>query len=245
MMLHIALCDHLASELDQIHQLLDDWLMQKGLSARITSFHDGDSLLSHVEEYHNIDLVIMDIIMPGENGIEIGHKLRYLSRDILIVYLTASTDYALDAFDVHPLHYLLKPIVPARLYNTLNEAFSILQRRREDSIMIRTSSGQLRIVASDILFAELKGRKIHYHLYGGNVIESVSLRVSFAEAISELLNRPAFVLCGASYTVNLNHVQAIYQTDVILTGNTHLTLPKKAQNNLKAAWLKYWPGGHL
>ena len=242
-MLHIALCDDLNTEQEQTRQLLDRWLRQKGTSANITEFHDGASLLSHIEEHQNIDLVLLDIIMPGENGIEIGRKLRRLSRDILIIYLTSSVDYALDAYDVRPLHYLVKPVVPSRLYDTLDEAFSILQRRREDSILVRASSGEIRLVVSDILYTELKDRKVHYHLCNGNTIESVSLRVSFSEAVAELLTRPSFVLSGASYAVNLEHVRAVDRSELLLTGNERLTLPKKAQTDLKAAWMKYWLEG--
>lgn len=74
------------------------------------SFQSGYELLDAVERSGSFDLYLLDIVMPEQNGIEVGLSIRKLDGLGLIVYLTTSPDYAVDSYLTNAFHYLLKPV---------------------------------------------------------------------------------------------------------------------------------------
>ena len=239
----IALCDDDAQDRERAATLLHSWLRDRELSGSVTAFSSGKSLLNQAEDRGGFHLYLLDIIMPGEDGISIGRELHTLFPDSLVIYLTNSAEYALEAFDARAFHYLLKPLEPARLYAVLDEAMSLFQRRREDFVVLHTKAGEKRLPAGDILYAELRRKRVCYHLRNGDTLESVSLRCSFSEGVAGLLDRPAFVLCGASYAVNLEHIEGMEKSLIRLTGGKKLALPKRACAQARARWMDYWTDG--
>ena len=83
-------------------------------AAVVASANNAESALELVAEHHP-DLVLLDIEMPGANGIKLAETLRALTEPPAIVFITAYSGFALDAFDVAATDYLLKPVEPARL----------------------------------------------------------------------------------------------------------------------------------
>src|SRR5690625_3337038 len=67
-------------------------------------------ILDHVKLIENIDLVFLDIEMPGKNGLEIAEQLLEVNPTLEIVFVTAYDEYAVQAFELNALDYLLKPI---------------------------------------------------------------------------------------------------------------------------------------
>ncbi|QWU17919.1 Two-component response regulator, SAPR family, consists of REC, wHTH and BTAD domains [Paenibacillus sophorae] len=67
-----------------------------------------------------VDVVFLDMDMPEMNGLEAGEHIQQLNSDIRIVYVTAYSEYAIEAFEIHALDYVLKPIDPDRIAKTLN-----------------------------------------------------------------------------------------------------------------------------
>ena len=108
---------------DDLHT--DSAALYAMLTARIPSpasvdvYDSGERFLSSESRY---DLVFLDIVMEGMDGIETARRLREMDMRCLIVFLTTSSEYAWDAFPVHPFDYLLKPVDETRLEQVLCEA---------------------------------------------------------------------------------------------------------------------------
>ena len=73
---------------------------------------------------HPADLALLDIDMPGMNGLELAGRIRKIHPDIAIIFITAFSQYALEAYEVHPVSYLLKPFDQARLAREVEYALS-------------------------------------------------------------------------------------------------------------------------
>ena len=98
-MLRIAICDDETRFLHQAANFVQEYLHgHPELSGHIHTFRYGQELLYQVEETGGFDLYLLDIIMPGPNGIQTGLQLRELSNSGEIVYLTTSSDYAVDSY---------------------------------------------------------------------------------------------------------------------------------------------------
>lgn len=77
---------------------------------QVIGFNWVDDALAYINENRDINLAFLDIEMPGTNGIELARKIRELAPEIMIIYVTGFSNYALDAFDIGAIGYLLKPI---------------------------------------------------------------------------------------------------------------------------------------
>jgi two-component system LytT family response regulator len=119
----------------------DEPLARKGLSLRLAEFDNIDivgeckngleavTLIPQVRP----DLVFLDIQMPGLNGFQVINKLQELKQPIpLIVFVTAFDSYAIKAFDVHALDYVLKPVDGRRLKDAVDKALLTLERELQD-----------------------------------------------------------------------------------------------------------------
>ncbi|WP_270166569.1 response regulator [Paenibacillus sp. SYP-B4298] len=105
--------------------LLEDGRCQ--IIGKHTSAKEGLAQLSAKQA----DIVFLDIGMPGITGLEAAEKIREIDRNVHIVYITAYSDYALEAFELQAIDYLLKPVSPARFAKTLNRIEKYLGHAEE------------------------------------------------------------------------------------------------------------------
>ena len=216
-MIRIALLDDEKDQREVTAALLERYFSQHPeLSAQVRPFQSGFELLDAVERSGSFDLYLLDIVMPEQNGIEVGLSIRKLDGLGLIVYLTTSPDYAVDSYLTNAFHYLLKPVRWEQMVSVLDRAMDIL---------------------------ELCGRCVHYHLTGGETLESVSLQKSFRDEVADFLADPAFLLCGASYLINLAFVTQVDKSFLYMKDGTRVPLPRKNAPQIRTAWVEFWLGG--
>ena len=123
---------------------------------------DGDSAVRMTEALKP-DLLLLDIAMPGLDGIEVARALSRLARSPAVVFVTAYDQFAVAAFEVAAVDYLMKPVEPSRLQRALDRARDYLQFRRDtpSKVPAKTSkwldefwasdlSGLVRIASRDI-----------------------------------------------------------------------------------------------
>lgn len=220
--------------------LLQAYLRSRpGLLGGVETFQSGGALLARVEQQGGFDLYILDILMPGLNGIETGRRLRTLGDGGEIVYLTSSNDFAADSYDVRAFFYLLKPAEESKLFEVLDGAVEKLGRRRRNAIVVSTPKGPRRILLEQIRYVERVGRFMRYYCTDGNV-DSHSIRSTFKEAVAPLLADRRFALCGASFVLNFQHVTGVNGLTALFDNGQTVPLPRTAAADFKRAWGNYW-----
>lgn len=242
MRIRVALCDDDTVCHDTIEKLLADY-RQKAFSVSFTlsCFSSSKDLLDHIDKNAAFDIYILDIIMPDMNGIQLGTALRERNDDGLIIYLTSSPDFAVESYNTDALHYLLKPISNHQFYSCMDKAISRLNHcSQEETISIKTP-GSTRITAiHNILYAERVNRYIRYYLNDNTVIDSITFNDTFQNAVSLLAARPGFLIVGSSFVVNLYYVTEVTKSDMLLTGNHLVPVPRRSYEAVKTAWADYW-----
>ena len=240
--LNIAVCDDQKIWLENTVGLLNDYYADHNdISVKIYAFQSAYDLLESVDEGAGFDLYILDVMMPEMTGIQVGAKLRAAEKRGLIIYLTTSKDFALDAYSVQPFHYLIKPVEKDSLFAVLNKATAILKNRHTKAISVKTKEGTEQLLFDNIVYVEFAERRCHFHLQNGDVVIGNQLHASFSEIVSPLLKDDRFCRCGASYVLNLFYISAI-EKELIRFRNSDKTLylPRSANNTLMPLWLDYW-----
>lgn len=241
-MIHIALCDDRKEQCELTQSLLNDYIALRDISAKIWVFSSGKQLLCACED-QQFDIYILDVLMPGMNGIELGKIIHNRIRTGNIIYLTTSPDYALESFDAKASSYLLKPVNSKRFFAVLDDTISQLEKQQKQNILIKTTDAVHCVSLDDILYVELCSRIPHYHLADGNTIKGLTVRSSFRETIKGLLQDMRFFPCGASYVLNLHHIKSISKTEVLLSNEQQISIPRRVHIELLNAWTDYWLEG--
>ena len=121
----------------------------------------GQELLDYLQN-STVDIVFLDIEMPGLNGIYVGNELKNKNPNIIIFIVTSYSEYLDDAMRFHVFRYLSKPVDPNRLFRNLKDAIE-LYNTTVTKIPIETKNGVYTVPASDIVFAETHGHKTIIH----------------------------------------------------------------------------------
>lgn len=239
-MLRIAICDDEEKQRKDGVALLESYFRSRpGLQGRVEDFENGDALLARIEELCGFDLYILDILMPGLNGIQTGRRLRALGDGGEIIYLTCSNDFAADSYDVRAFFYLLKPVEEQKLFQVLDQAVDKLNRRRSHAVVVATADGPRRILLEGIRYMERVGRCMRYYCTDG-IVDSQTIRAPFREMAAPLLMDPRFYLCGASFVLNFQHVTGVSGKNALLDNGQTVSLPRTAATEFKKAWGNYW-----
>jgi len=239
-MLHIALCDDEQEQLSLIDGMLRQYnVLHPELNLRVWAFSSGAALLEHMRISGAFDLYLLDVIMPGEDGIQLGLKIRESDQCGRIFYLTSSADYAVDSYLPKASCYLLKPVKKERLFTALDEEVESWAQNHRAFITVKTRNGLQRLSVYAIVYGELVGRCVQYHLSDGSIVTGMSLRTSFREAVSPLLNYPQFVLCAASFFVNLSFVEMVEPRGLRLRRGGVLPLSRTLRTEVTNQWLDY------
>jgi len=176
---------------------------------------------------HRPDLVFLDVQMPDLDGFEV---LEAVAHEWLpaVVFVTAYDEYALRAFDVHAIDYLLKPIEPERFRKALARAtsrglLSLLDERPLDRLVIRTRGRVLLLKPSDIDWIEADGK--HARLHAGKETHVVRHQLNRLE---QRLAAHGFVRVHRSAIVNADRIRELEpwfhgEYVVVLKDGTKLT----------------------
>ena len=239
-MLRIAVCDDEEEALNHTAVQLEHYFRSRpDLHGQAERFQSGGALLERAEDAGGFDLYLLDILMPGLNGIDTGRRMRQLGDGGEIIYLTTSNDFAADSYEVRAFFYLLKPVDEEKLFRVLDGAVERLNRRKRQGIVVITADGPRRILLERIRYVERAGRRMRYYCTDGTV-DSKSLRAPFREAAAPLLADRRFFLCGASLVLNLQHVTGVHGQTALLDNGKTVMCPRASATELKKAWGGYW-----
>lgn len=233
----IAICDDEPQNLRQVQDILQkDWKKRSD----IRTFSDGQTLLEEAEKIGGFDVYILDVVMPGMDGIALGKQLRAQGFTGKIIYLTSSQEYAVDSYRVKAYNYLLKPVDPKALCDTLDEIYEL---QGEKYLIVKTKESSMRLSLENILYVQLLKRAAVYHMADGRTVQSVTLRVPFPEAMKELLADPRFVMCSQSLAANLQHLTMVETEALVFRDTERVYLGVKNCRELRPRWADYWFGG--
>lgn len=196
--MYIAVCDDQVEELNEIDALLHAWETERNIPLRRRSFQSVMELLEEAPR-EKFTLYLLDVLMPGMNGMNAAHEIRSFDCAADMVFLTSSPEFACESYRVQALDYLLKPVDKGMLFRLLDRLYSQEQRPQE-ALVLKTSTTILRIPFSGLSFVEVIGKRLYFNMVGGDVRKVAGSLKDYEEL---LLARPEFMRVHRSYIVNM------------------------------------------
>lgn len=215
-----ALCEDEAAERDQIAELSREILHASGLEPEIVPFSSADELLRELEEKRMpFDLYLLDIEMKeGASGLDLARWLYSWGVRNRILFITGNAEYAIQGYDVEPVHYLLKPVSRERMEEAIRR---VLGRRGEQTVQFQRGGKAVPIPLQDIRYLESWNHGVV--IYRGEGEQSFAMSLTEAE---RLLSAGAFCRCHKSYLVNLAWVERASHSGVLLKDGRKLPMSR-------------------
>jgi len=240
-MLQIAVCDDNLDELSNMMQLINQYRTAKNLDCEYAVFTNGFELISAIEKGKRFDIYCLDIIMPGFTGIEAAKEIRAIDKNALILFLTSSSEFALESYSVKAINYVLKPVTKEKLFYAFDEMLEHIKvQENEAAVIVKSNEGIQRILISSLVYAEVIGRNVLYHLRSGKVVEC---NESFSSVCTKLMKYDCFIRPHRSYVVNMQYVDAIESSRMTLQDLTSVPVAQGKMREIKQQYLAYQMGG--
>ena len=241
-MLKIAICDDVSAELSHVAGLTREYLTKADISAMLSEYTHPDELLTacETETFH---IFLLDMVMPMISGLELGRSIRRVSTDAQIIYITAEPGFALDAYSVNPLHYLLKPVDREALFAALRLAAGKAAFGEETAVTIKTRDGLRTLCADAVVCCEYARHTVIYTLKSGERVATLTISQSFSEHIAPLLRDRRFIQPHAAYAVNMSRAERLSKDGFLMRDGARVPVSGKQFAAVRNAYMSYRLGG--
>lgn len=176
------------------------------------------SALEFVNSRHAVDLIFMDIDMPGINGMEAAEILRTYDTETPLVFVTNLAQYAVRGYAVDALDFVVKPVAYYDFAMRMDRALRIMERNAGRTLALPTEDGLRVVRCADILYVDMDKHDVQYHLADGGLLrERGSLR-----AAGEKFEGLGFLRISSGCLINMGQVKRIGSTSVVMADGTEL-----------------------
>lgn len=205
----IGICDDESMPRLQLKNYIINYFNLSGESCELYEYTSGESVAA---QYHErLDILFLDIQMGEMNGIEAAKEIRRFDEKVCIIFITALSEYAKEGYKVRAFRYLTKPVAYDEFAIEMAEAIHEIDRYKNKQITVKNDSGLFLIDVGDIIYIEVKGRKIWIKTPKGDVLSYDTLRF-----FEEKLDQSCFFRCHQGYIINLKYVDSITNKNSIL-----------------------------
>lgn len=239
-MLHIAICDDDKAAVQNHKRITEICLKQCQSAGKIDVYTASGQLLCDITEDHfYFDLILLDIEMPKNTGMEIAEKIKPYLPNVKIIFITSHIEYAIDAFELSIFRYVPKDDIDKRLPAAIQDAVKLLELEDGKTYTIQTSSRLERIPYKDIYYIERDGKNAS--ITSANKVSRV--RKSMQQVYEEL-DAGEFIYIDRGCIVNMIHIMQIKSGMAILKNGMSLPISRSHLQEVKEQINNYW-GTHI
>lgn len=227
--MNIAIVDDEAIFLNQLHNRISDLKIP---DCQIHNFESGDDLLSFFVK-GMYEVIILDVEMPGLNGLETAERIRRIDDSVIISFLTNYPDFAVQGYEVGAFRYMLKSQPDYAYSRQLKSIFDECEQGFR-TFSFNNKNLAFKFLLSDILYFENHKRKVSLFTTTGEI----EYGGDFTEICSELL-KLNFVIINRGILLNLEHIQNIVKYDIILSNGKKIVIGKTYKEEVVSKYLGY------
>ena len=231
-MIRIAIVEDEEYYVNELNGYLEKYQKECGEEFEVTVYRDGDGITAKYRA--QFDIILMDIQMKFMDGMSAAEEIRKQDSEVVIMFITNMTQYAIRGYEVNALDYILKPVSYFAFSQKLGRAIARIRKRRSRSITIPVKGGMIRLNVSDIYYIESVGHNLIFHSTTGNHMAAGTMK-----SIAEELTDASFSRGNKCYLINLEHVEGIRDKCAIVRGEA-LQISRPRMNDFMQELTQYW-----
>lgn len=226
-MIEVAICEDSKMDREMLYRIISLLMSDRGLDYSVDTYESGESLVAGYSN-HPYDLIFLDIMMGEINGVEAGRRIRELDQMVEIVYCTSSKDFAIAAYEIHALGYLLKPYQSAKIGALIDYYVQRHPQENQNFIEVKSKRKSVIIPYKDIIYMESDNKVVYIHTTKQGDVKVYGKLDSFEEQIKD----ERYLRCHQSYLVNLNYVAGLVDSDFIMLNDDMIPIRKTGRKIL-------------
>lgn len=236
MLMNIAICDDENQQTEYLKKIISCWADNTDHTVCIHTFESAESFSFTWSENKCFDILLLDIQMGGQSGIELAKTIRKQDENIVIIFVTGMPQYIEEGYEVSALHYLMKPIKENKLLEVLDKAITRLNKI-EPSLILTSDGESIKLLQKDILYIEAFAHTVALY----TMSDTYEIKKSISKMIDEL-DSNTFVRCHRSYIVGIRAISRIKKMDIILDNGKVVPLSRRMYNAVNKAFIRYFNG---
>ena len=233
-MYHIAVVEDEKECSEQIQAFLKQYQEENSVRFKVSVFQDGAHILDGYEPVY--DMILMDIDMPGINGMDTSEKIRQTDQEVVIVFITNITSFAIRGYDVGALDYVVKPLAYYSFSMRLKRALKRSRALEPHQIILTMPDGVKKLEVGQIYYVEVQNRMLHYYTQEGTFVVRGTM-----QSAQQMLEAYSFAKCNHWYMVNLRHVTEVKKNTVVV-GSYELEISRRNRTPFLKALTEYVGG---
>lgn len=204
--------------------------------ADIITYTSGKELL---EADELPDILLLDIKMPGIDGMEVARILRDKDWRKILIFITSEEGQVFNSFDLHAFHFLVKPVADEKLEEVLRSAIKELERMKclpdqtEKYIDIQSGTAHIRINLMELIYAEVYNRKTIIHTKTKDIEYYGQL-----SALEKIVGKE-FYRIHRSYLVNMKYIERYDKANLILVNGDTVPIARRGYEGFLKAYMEY------
>lgn len=231
-MYHIAICDSSSNDGKELEGVIQELAEEAELPCTVEVFRSAKALNDAVAE-KTYQMILLETVIGGTSGVELARRLRFRGTDAEILFVTKNPEYALVAYSVFPVGYVIKPASKRKLRDPFFHAAE--KEGRAPTILLRTGDGgRTGVKVDDILYIEVFRTELDFHCRSGVYVCSGSLA-----GVLEALPTKQFYRSHRSYIVNLKYVTKLEKYAFSLITGDRVTVAKNRYAEAKEILREY------
>ncbi|WP_026517928.1 LytR/AlgR family response regulator transcription factor [Butyrivibrio sp. MC2021] len=230
-MYKVAICDDEEKCVKEAAALLEDYnKTHPQHTFAVDVFMSSIELLGAMEK-ENYDIYLLDIYIDKMNGIEIADLIRKKDEEAHIVFMTSSNAFYKDAFRIHAVHYLEKPILKEDFFDAMDRAC-----QKEDTRFLTVKDGNqvCKVAIGDVLYVESED---HYKRIATEN-DTYMVRSTLKELMDELTEEYFYAL-GVKSIINLTKVLRITKDTLVMEDGKEFSVPRGTYRTLSELIIKH------
>ena len=232
-MVRIVVCDDSEQDREKYTRLCRMVSDKYNIPIEIKQYVNGNDLLFDLEEpkyYSSIDIILLNINMPGPNGIEVAEQARKIGYNKLIIFITSSKDHYEPAFDVKGYNYITKgkEHESERFEKVLQHALEDALKENNPTLVISAGGSYKQIKVDSIKYFEVNKNLITVY-YGDKSLEFIST----LNKLENQLESQGFYRTQKSYLIALDYVKSFTYQEVTLQNDVKIPVGRKYYRGLK------------
>lgn len=183
-------------------------------------------------------MILMDIDMPGINGMDAAEKIRQTDQEVVIVFITNIASFAIRGYEVGALDYVVKPLAYYNFSMRLARALKRSRAKEPRQMILTLPDGVKKLEVEKIYYVEVQNRMLHYYTQEGIFTVRGTM-----QGVQQMLEAYSFAKCNHWYMVNLRHVTEV-KKNTVMVGEYELEISRRNRTPFLKALTEYVGGFH-
>ena len=232
----VAVCDDELQVLETLSSFLDQYCETYHREIKYDLFRSPIELFSRMEQGGCYDVLFLDILMKGDNGIDVAREIRKQDENVKIIFLTSSSDYAVQSYTVGAFFYQLKPMKKEEFTELMEKVFAEWLKEKSEYFIVKCKNGFHRIDVEQLEYCEVVNRSLVLYLHNGCELKS-SIKI---QELEDTLSRfGCFIRPHRSYLINMKFIESISVKCIDMTCKAKIPIPHGKYTQIKECYLEY------